>query len=190
MRNIPMKHPARIGRWALCLGACLLLIACAKPPPPPPKIVIPPPPEPPKPSVVQGRVLTSSDVNPEPGGRASPIVVRVYELKSTANFEKSDFFALYDKDEQTLGPELVAKQQFEMSPDAEREFEKDLPAGTRFLGVVAAYRNIQRAGWRQSIEIPEHKLTSVIIRVDRDRVSMSKTVKRDEPKPVEKKSNE
>jgi type VI secretion system protein VasD len=184
-----MKNYPQFGKWVQCLGVCLLLISCAKAPPPP-KIVIPAPPEPPKPSVAQGRVITSGDVNPDPGGRASPIIVRVYELKSTANFEKSDFFTLFDKDEQTLGPELVAKQQFEMPPDTEREFEKELPAGTRFLGVVAAYRNVQQAAWRQSVEIPEHKVTSVTINVDRNRVSMSKTVKREDPKPAEKKSKE
>ncbi len=185
-----MRNSPKSSKWVQFAACCLVLLSCSKPPPPPPKIVIPPPPEPPKPTVVEGHLVSSADVNPDPSGRPSPVIVRVYDLKTTANFEKADFFSLYDKDEQTLGAELVAKEQFEMSPGSEREFQKELNAGTRFLGVVAAYRDIQKAGWRQTIAIPEHKLTTVTVSVGRNRVSMSKTVKKDEPKPVDKKSNE
>ena len=48
-------------------------------------------------------------VNPNVEGEPSPIVVRIYELKSTTNFAQAQFFELFDNDAKRLGPDLVAR---------------------------------------------------------------------------------
>ena len=44
----------------------------------------------------------SKQVNPDPNGRPSPLVVRIYELSSRSVFDSQDFFALYDNPDQVL----------------------------------------------------------------------------------------
>ena len=53
----------------------------------------------------------SGDLNPNAEGRASPLVVRIYELKSFSIFKNADFMSLYEKDDQVLGRELVNKEE-------------------------------------------------------------------------------
>src|SRR3974390_3469030 len=117
-------HPSSLSRgaaWSKVLAplACAALIACGSKPPPPP----PAPPPPPPPTVVEARFVTTAAPNPDPNGRPLPVVVRVYELKSTAAFDSADFFSLWDKDQGTLGPEMISRDEYSMTPNEEKKFE-------------------------------------------------------------------
>jgi len=46
------------------------------------------------PPLVQGSIKTAATTNSGPRGRLSPIVVRLYELKSAATFSSAEFFSL------------------------------------------------------------------------------------------------
>ncbi len=78
-------------RCAAGIGVLALLAACAGGPP--------------KPAVAKAQLVVASDVNPDAEGRASPVVVRVYQLKEEGAFNSADFFALFDKEQETLGAE-------------------------------------------------------------------------------------
>ena len=41
----------------------------------------------------------SPDINPDKSGRASPVVVKVFELSSRTIFDTQDFFTLYESPE-------------------------------------------------------------------------------------------
>ena len=62
---------------------------------------------PPKPTTVSASLQAGAGVNPDLRRRASPIVVRVYELKSAAAFDGADFVSLYERDQATLAAEMV-----------------------------------------------------------------------------------
>ena len=49
-----------------------------------------------KPAKVVIRIKTSNDLNPDVQGRASPIVLRIYSLKSADAFNNARFFELYE----------------------------------------------------------------------------------------------
>jgi len=53
------------------------------------------------PTLVQGSIKAAPTTNTDPRGRPSPIVVRVYELKSISAFNNADFFSRFDKDSET-----------------------------------------------------------------------------------------
>lgn len=139
-------HRSSYGRWPASVRALLLLAAlvagCAKPPPPPP---------PPKPVVtpVALTLVAGADVNPDARGRASPLTVRVYALKSTGAFDSADFFTLFEKDQATLGAEMVQREEMLLRPGESRKLEMTLPADAKALGVIAAYRDLERARWRE-----------------------------------------
>lgn len=91
----------------------------------------------------------AADLNPSPEGRASPLVVRVYELRSPDPFGSADFFALYDDGTQVLGPSMLAHQELEVQPGAKLRIKRKLHPDTRVLGVMAAYRDLDHAHWRE-----------------------------------------
>jgi type VI secretion system protein VasD len=130
------------GLRVLVLGWLVSLLAgCAKPPPPPPKPIVTP---------VSMTLVAGADANPDARGRASPLNVRVYALKTTSAFESADFFTLFEKDQATLGAELIQREELLLRPGESKKLEMTLPADAKALGVIAAYRDLERARWRDA----------------------------------------
>ncbi|MBB3457477.1 type VI secretion system protein VasD [Rhizobium sp. BK313] len=112
-------------------------------------------------------------INPGETGAASPVVVRIYELKGIKAFNNANFFD-FDKDTQLLGADLIASREYEMTPGSQQKYQKEISSEAAYIGVVASFRNIQSATWRDSIEL--HKgsknrlvvyLTSAAVRIQK-----------------------
>ena len=97
---------------------------------------------------VDMRIVAGGDVNPDDNGRPSPVVVRVVELKSPSVFESAEFFALYQDQDQTLGADLVATEEFEFKPGDVQDLKFALKPESNYVGVLAAYRQLDKVNWR------------------------------------------
>jgi type VI secretion system protein VasD len=133
------------------LGVALLLTACAANPPPPP-------------ASVAGSIQASAQINPSASKRPSPLLIRVYELKSVAAFNGADFMSLYQRDQAALGGDLLAKEEFVLEPGETKTFAKTLAPDTRFIGVVAAYRDLEHAKWRTVVSVQPNQPQKVTVR--------------------------
>ena len=103
-------------------------------------------------------------INPDIRGHASPLTVRIYELTSTNQFKKSGFFELYDSEESALGTELVSRQEFTVTPEDVLRKTVVLSPTTKYLGVVAAFSDIDNAKWRAiSPVLPGEVLYNVVL---------------------------
>lgn len=102
-------------------------------------------------------IQSSSKLNPDIRGRASPVIVRLYELKSPVRFNQADFFALHEQDSAILGEDLLAKEEFTVNPSELRPLQRQLNPRTRYLGILATYRAIDQAVWRVSTRIIMHQ---------------------------------
>jgi type VI secretion system protein VasD len=161
--------------WRAARRAALIVLAaiaagCAKPvvPPPPPA-----PPPPPPPSVIEISLAVAADVNPDARERASPLVARLFELKTLAAFDGADFFALTEHDKDTLGPDLVAKEELLLQPGEQRTFKRTLDPATRFVAVVAAYRDIERARWRATMPVALNQTMPVTLSVQQREIALA-----------------
>jgi type VI secretion system protein VasD len=125
------------------------------------------------PTVVQLAIDVDAGVNPDSRGRASPLMVRYFELRSLAAFDGADFFSLFERDKETLGAELVAREEFQLQPKEQRKLERTLQPDTRYVGVVAAYRDLERATWRAAVAVTPEKVNPVTIRLDARKVTMT-----------------
>jgi type VI secretion system protein VasD len=119
--------------------------------------------KPPKPSPTHAQFVVSGDVNPDASGRASPVVVRLFQLRNDGEFASADFFALYDKEKETLGASLIAREEYVLSPGETRKFDIPINAEARFIGVLAAYRDIRSSRWRALSSSPQKKLLKDLI---------------------------
>lgn len=116
-----------------------------------------------KPSVASlaGSLQAAADLNPSSSQRPSPVLLRMYELKSATAFNQADFMSLYRGDQAALGADLVAREELTLNPGETRPLNKTLAPETRFVGVVALYRDLEHATWRTSVAIKpgtQHKL--------------------------------
>jgi type VI secretion system protein VasD len=160
-----------VRRWS---GACLyclavmLVVGCASKQPKPVAVV-----------VTHTMLSASTDVNPDSTGRASPVVVRFYQLRGDAEFAGADFFALFNKEKETLGASLIVVEEETMFPGQQMELKIPLSADARFVGAIAAFRDIQGAHWRAIIGAPEKSLMkslatqSIFIKVGKDAITLS-----------------
>jgi type VI secretion system protein VasD len=146
--------------------AFLLAAGCSSPPPPPE----PPPP----PGVVELTVTAAEDINPDPSGRPSPAMMRVYQLADATRFQAADFFQLTDNDAAVLGSDPVARVEFAISPGQERSLTLPLKPNAQFIGVTVAFRDIDRAGWRAVADVPPHGTTELNATLERLRISLAK----------------
>jgi len=144
--------------------------ACAKAPPPAlPPITIAAPPETKTKSAMT--LAASADTNPDANGRPSPVVVRVYQLKTDAAFKGAEFFALYDDDQKVLGPELISRDEFVLAPSEKKTIDVAVSKETRFVGALAAFRDIRNAQWRGLVVAPQR--SSLNVAVERARIVLS-----------------
>jgi type VI secretion system protein VasD len=123
-------------------------------------------PKPPKPTIVSATVQTAAGANPDMRKRPSPLVIRVYELKSAAAFEASDFLSLYDRDQATLAAEMSGREEFILRPGESKPWEKTVAPDTKFIGIIAAYRDIERAHWKDIVALKPNVKNVIAIKAE------------------------
>lgn len=126
----------------------LLLVACASAP---------------KKESLTVNVQATADVNPDLQGRPSPIIVHVMELKSAELFNSLDYMGLTNASGTGLGADLIGRSQLVLSPGESRLIPLELDAATTHIGLVAGYRNIDNATWRQAVPIVQGKSRTVSV---------------------------
>ena len=129
--------------------------------------------KPPPPSILMAKILTSSHLNPNADGAPAPVIVRLYELKSAGNFSSSDFFSLYDDESSVLADDLIARDEMRFNPNETKTFTRELQPETRFIGILAAFRDLDQSVWRAVTQITEHETNAYTILLGRNEVSIS-----------------
>ncbi|WP_022963059.1 type VI secretion system lipoprotein TssJ [Halopseudomonas pelagia] len=108
----------------------------------------------------------SSQLNPDLNDRPSPIVLHLMELKHPVAFENADFFSLYQRPREALSPDLIAIEELELRPGERRELKLSVQEGSRYVAVLAAYRNLPDTNWRFIIPLQEKGLNQINLRLD------------------------
>lgn len=111
---------------------------------------------PPKPTPVKAALIIAADVNPDIEGHPAPIVIRLYELKEEGAFNNTDYFKLVDREQEALGPSLVAREEYELQPGESRTWELKVSGEARFVGVAAGFRDLANSHWKVLLPTP-HK---------------------------------
>lgn len=152
-----MIFPLR--RRFLLGGLTLAVLAgCAKPPP--------------KPTLVKVVFNAQANVNPDVRGRPSPITVRLYGLKSRAGYDSADFFSLFEKDKETLGGDLGFKEEFQLLPGENKTLDKELSPDVTYLGIFAAFRDLERSEWRRVATFVPHQANNLQVVLERSNVTV------------------
>jgi type VI secretion system protein VasD len=133
---------------------------------------------PPKADKARMTLKAEAQINPDATGRPSPIVVRVYQLKSEEKFAAADFFALFDDDQKALGGDLLGREEAELTPGEAREMQFAVSRDAKFVGVMAAFRDIRNSRWRVIQPAPKKGWLDVFgkdaltVNVSRDSVAL------------------
>ncbi|MDR2625653.1 MAG: type VI secretion system lipoprotein TssJ [Zoogloeaceae bacterium] len=95
-----------------------------------------------------------TDLNLDLKSRPSPMIVRVYELKSDATFIQADFFSLQNNDRATLTEDLLARDEFIVRPGDRLTIRRKAHPQVGAIGVLAAFRDLPHSTWRATFRLP------------------------------------
>lgn len=112
-------------------------------------------------------IVSAQYLNPDINGQAEPIVLSLYQLTSPNNFNQASYNDLEENSAKALGTELIDKQTLEIKPNSTQQLLPQLSARTRYIGVIAGYRDINHANWRQLLTLtPDAKKIRLNIYLD------------------------
>ncbi len=126
-----------------------------------------------KPVPVEAAIQAAETLNPDAQGRPSPVVVRTYQLRSASVFETADFFALFDAEQATLGADLISREEKQVKPGERLAYSTELDPAARYVGAIAAFRDIEKAKWRSLATAPDKESVSLVIELESTSVSLS-----------------
>lgn len=94
-------------------------------------------------------------LNPDINGKSLSVVVRLYQLKDAREFSKLTFDMLASgrSESEILGPALLDKTDVVIVPGGNYEATEKLLDETRFVGIVAFFREPDAYYWRQLVEV-------------------------------------
>jgi type VI secretion system protein VasD len=93
-------------------------------------------------------VRADSGLNGGAARRPKKSVLWVYVLRDPAGFERATFEALYERAEAHLGADLLGREKLNLSPGGTYPLALDLAPTARALGVLVAYQEPERDGWK------------------------------------------
>lgn len=105
--------------------------------------------------------LADTSINPDDKNRPSPLIIRLYELKSPQKFERANFLDLFERDSEILGPDMLAKQSLKrLKPGDERKDKFVLNPQTRYVGLLAEFLQYRDAKFKVVIPIAANNVVA------------------------------
>lgn len=86
-------------------------------------------------------ILSSARQNLNRNGQASPVQIRIYQLKNETLFKSVDYLTLLTSDDKALGADQLSKKFHTVFPGEDHVNQQiGLSRKTRYIGVVGAFR--------------------------------------------------
>jgi type VI secretion system protein VasD len=121
---------------------------------------------------VKAEITAAENLNPDYKGRPSPVNIIVFQLASADTFQNADFFSLFEADSAVLADDMLGRTQILLKPGEVREWNPEFSKETRYVGVIAAYRDIENAQWRGLVELPKRGFIGKFFRKNKLRITV------------------
>lgn len=121
-------------------------------------------------TLLQLSLVASEDQNPDVNQRPSPMIIKLVEMTSASAFTNGDFFALYDVTADTLGPDFIVSETLAVRPGETVDLYLRLKPGSKYVGVIAAYRQLHGDNWRYLLPLTPGKVNVVELGLTREQI--------------------
>lgn len=120
----------------------------------------------PDPTTVAMTISATGSINPNSSSEPSPVVLRIYQLKSDSAFKAAEFSELFYSDRKVLGGDLLGQKEYNVKPGDKLTYDDTVSPETRYMGVVAGFRDIDNATWRIVEAVTAEDENELILNVD------------------------
>lgn len=121
--------------WLSALIGSLLLSACASSPTD-------------KKIEITYNINAAQDINPDIKGAPSSVVVQIYQLNNSNNFQDALYDDLFNDNVSTLGNQVIGINKYLIDPGSAQQIDTEISANTKFIGVAVGYRKIDLITWK------------------------------------------
>jgi len=105
--------------------------------------------------------VVGADANPDDDKTPSPLIIKMYELKSPDMFEKANFIDIFEQDTDILGADLIDKHRLKhLQPGEERIERFVLDEKTQYVGLFAEFLMYKDAKYKLIIPIAQTNVFS------------------------------
>jgi len=112
------------------------------------------------------QVTVDANVNPDENGNASPIFVRMYELKAPTLMNKADFISLYERDVEVLGKDYIGRQELKrLAPGDVREETLVLSAETQYIALFAEFFEYKNAKYKVVFPVTSNNIIRNLVKI-------------------------
>lgn len=112
--------------------------------------------------------VVDSDINPDELGMASPMFIRMYELKASKMMKRADFIEIYEQDKKVLGADMIAVHKLKhFKPGENRTESFVLKKETNYVALFGEFLEFKDAKYKLIIPVVANNVfrNSVVIRV-------------------------
>lgn len=121
---------------------------------------------------LRSQVSAAENVNPNRRGAPQPVRLYVFYLAADEAFLQASFSELTGAEAPALGEDLVRRSEVLIGPGEIVALDETFDEAARFIGVVAAFTNIDEAMWRGIQEVPRRKWTDVVRLFSKNRLEI------------------
>ena len=130
----------------------------------------------PHPASANLTIQSAKYLNPNLNGDPSPVVITLYQLKSPYSFKQATFDSLNTNSGKTLSTDLIDKNVIEVRPGSNLSVSQQISPNAQYLGIVAGYRNINKATWKKLIKLVNEPNKETIIHLDLESEALAVSV--------------
>jgi type VI secretion system protein VasD len=107
-------------------------------------------------------VVAAADLNPNLRGRPQPVKLYIFYLVEDEKFMQANFFDLVGAEVPALGDVLVRRAEHLVGPGETLPLDEAFDEAAKFIGVVAAFTQLEQAQWRAVAAVPARRWTDVL----------------------------
>jgi type VI secretion system protein VasD len=117
-------------------------------------------------------VVGGPELNPNVQGRASPVVVRLFDLTASTAFDAADYAALFEHPSNALMHEISRQDEFILRPGDIQKHDRDVPGDVSLIGIAAAFRDLDHAIWHLTVAVRPGRRNFVLFDLDQDSIRL------------------
>lgn len=106
-------------------------------------------------------VLAEKDINPNRYNQAAPLSLFIYQLRASENFQEQDDELFYLPDMRrvtSFSQDVIAMRELIIKPGEKREVRFPRHSDEITFGIIAAFREVEKAEWKREIAFPKDKV--------------------------------
>lgn len=136
--------------------------------------------------------IVDADINPDELDKASPLFIRMYELKTKKMMKKADFIEIYERDKEVLGADLINSHKLKrFKPGENRTEHFVLDEKTHYVALYAEFLEFKESKYKLIIPVVANNVVrnTVIIRVSGNKLIFDQPIDEDVGDEYKKKAD-